>query len=147
MNLGAAWFYTYVLPLLPAILTIAGWYFVYWRENKKNTNERKYKRIDEAVRLVAEIERTSIAYYGVPAEDEEPVAEDIKFNLKRLAKICAKISTSINITDFRIAVSGGDFQSKNRKARKVSDSKMYQIRSAAFELSLKLDNYYDEINP
>lgn len=145
MNQSPNWFYTYVLPLLPLILTIGGWHFVAKQENKRRGHERRWQRIDAAIRLIAEIETNSIKYYCSRVEESDSLSVEITFNLQRLAKMCSKISEKgdLEINDFRIAVSGGDFQSKKRKILKENDSQIYQIRKAAFELSLKLDNYYD----
>ena len=139
------WFYTYVLPLTPTVLTIAGWAFVSWRERTKRISERKSKRIDAACELVRRVEKLGLDYYATPAADSLALGQDIIFELKRLSKLCGKISadTETGIRALRTAISGGDFQSMSRPMYRLHDPKMYRIKQAASDLIIHLDEFHD----
>ena len=140
------WFYLYILPLAPSALTIAGWAFVSWREKEKRVGERKSKRIEAAVELICKIEQQSLDYYGRPAPGSDAAAQEILFHLRRLARLCAKISQELNsgITVFRTAVSGGDFQSKQRHPIAPEHPHIFKIRQAASDLIILLDDFHDK---
>lgn len=137
------WFYVYVLPLMPAALTIAGWYFVYWREQSKRVSDRKYQRVEAAIKLLVEIEGLAIAYYCSDVVGSESAAVDINFKMKHLSQMCQKISVEIDIFEFKSVVTGGDFQSSKRKKLGASHELIYRIRDTSFQLSVKLDSQYD----
>ncbi|MDO5059206.1 MAG: hypothetical protein Q4D82_04605 [Neisseria sp.] len=140
------WFYTYLLPLLPTVLTIAGWFLVARRESGKQMADRKSKRIDAALLLVAKIEADALRYYRLPEEVEaKDLAVSIVFDLKRLAGYCRLIHVDLNelLMNFRISVSGGDFQSGNRQPLPDNARLLMEIKNNAFELQQKLDYFHD----
>lgn len=55
MNNQPHWFYFYIMPLMPTVLTIAGWFFVVRREKSKRRLERKDRRIDAALTLLEKL--------------------------------------------------------------------------------------------
>ena len=140
------WFYTYILPLTPAALTIAGWVFLSRREKIKRISERKSKRIDEAVALTREITGKSAAYWLSDSAGSEAAAQEILFDLHRLARLCGKISPGLNsgLTKLRTAASGGDFQSAARQASPPNGGSVYAVKKAGADLIILLDDYHDE---
>ena len=124
------WFYTYILPLTPAALTIAGWAFLSWREKIKRVSERKSKRIEAAAILTEKITAAAVAYYLSEAPGSEAAAQEILFDLHRLGRLCGKISQDLNssLICLRTAVSGGGFQSVSRSPVSPADPVVYAVK-------------------
>lgn len=140
------WFYFYVLPLLPALLTIGGWVFIHNQEQNKRKLDRKDKRIDSAIELLDKIEKETLIYYfeGIN-DDNDRIANSIKQNIKWLSKLCSRINDQLNpeIIALRTACTGGDFQSSKRKVLPLNSFKFFEIREAVFKLRDKLDSNHD----
>ena len=113
MNNQPHWFYFYIIPLMPTVLTIAGWFFIDCREKSKRRLERKDRRIDAALTLLEKIEADALLYYVVD-DANNVLANAIKHNLKWLAKLCARINSNLKVTELRTVTTGGDFESKKR---------------------------------
>lgn len=139
------WFYVYILPLLPTALTIVGWYIIYLQEKDKRANELKSKRIDLAIKLASEIEENALRYYTLSHTEGKKMEQSMVFDLKRLAAYCNLIDVDLlpEVTDFRISVSGGDFQSAQRQPLPLYAQLLMQIRNKSFTLKTKLDYYHD----
>ncbi|RKV68071.1 MAG: hypothetical protein D8H97_37380 [Neisseria sp.] len=139
------WFYFYILPLMPTVLTIAGWFIVASRENSRRVGDRKSKRIDEVCALTKMIESEALHYYTQLPADSAKLTISILHNLKWVSILCGKISPDLTaaVTDFRISVSGGDFQSA-RQSIMENDPKIIKIRESAFMLRCKLDSCHDD---
>lgn len=143
MNNQPHWFYFYIMPLMPTVLTIAGWFFIVRREKSKRRLERKDRRIDAALTLLEKIETDALHYYTVDDADHA-LANTIKHNLKWLAKLCARINGNLKITELRTVTTGGDFQSKKRMLLKPDHEKFIQIREAVFKLRDELEGCHDD---
>ena len=132
MNNQPHWFYFYIMPLIPTVLTIAGWFFIAHREKSKRRLERKDRRIDAALTLLEKIEADALRYYTV--DDADNV----------LAKLCARINSNLKVTELRTVTTGGDFQSKNRMLLKPDHEKFIQISEAVFRLRDELEGCHDD---
>ena len=143
MNNQPHWFYFYIMPLMPTVLTIAGWFFIVRREKSKRRLERKDRRIDAALTLLGKIVTDALHYYTVDDADHA-LANTIKHNLKWLAKLCARINGNLKITELRTVTTGGDFQSKKRMLLKPDHEKFIQIREAVFKLRDELEGCHDD---
>lgn len=139
------WFNTYILPLLPTVATIAGWLVLSKQEQHKRANELKSKRIDLALKLADEIEENALRYYTLSYSEGKQMEKSMVFDLKRLAAYCNRINDdlSLEVMDFRIAVSGGDFQSAQRQPLPLDAPLFMRIRNKSFTLKTKLDYYHD----
>ncbi len=143
MNNQPHWFYFYIIPLMPTLLTIAGWYLVSRREKSKRFLDRKDRRIDAALTLLEKIEVDALRYYAVDDADNV-LANAIKHNLKWLAKLCARINGNLKVTELRTVTTGGDFQSKKRMLLKPDHEKFIQIHEAVFRLKDELEGCHDD---
>ena len=143
MNNQPHWFYFYIMPLMPTVLTIAGWFFINHREKSKRRLERKDRRIDAALTLLEKIEVDALRYYAVNDADNV-LANAIKHNLKWLAKLCARINGNLKVTELRTVTTGGDFQSRNRLPLDPDHVKFIQIREAVFRLRDELEGRHDD---
>ncbi len=143
MNNQPHWFYFYIIPLMPTVLTIAGWFFIDCREKSKRRLERKDRRIDAALTLLEKIEADALLYYAVDDADNV-LANAIKHNLKWLAKLCARINSNLKVTELRTVTTGGDFESKKRMLLKPGHNKFTQIRNVVFKLRDELEGCHDD---
>ncbi|OHR44967.1 hypothetical protein HMPREF2753_09150 [Neisseria sp. HMSC071C03] len=143
MNNQPHWFYFYIIPLMPTVLTIAGWFFIDCREKSKRRLERKDRRIDAALTLLEKIEADALRYYAVDDADNV-LANAIKHNLKWLAKLCARINSNLKVTELRTVTTGGDFESKKRMLLKPGHNKFTQISNAVFKLRDELEGCHDD---
>ena len=141
------WFYFYIIPLLPTALTIAGWFFVYRREQSKRRLDRRDKRIEMAVALLDKIASDTLAYYADSHDKGNQTANRIKQNLKWLGILCARIDSSLDkpFTGLRTVCSGGDFEARQRKALPPEHQKFIEIHDSVFRLRDTLDKCHDEI--
>ena len=141
--------YSYILPLTPTALTIAGWVILSKREQGRQVKERRSKRIDAAVELVKIIEKQGLEYYQIPGDSCEVLGQEIVFGLHRLARLCEKISPALDqpLTKFRVAVSGGEFQAARRTPKPTNHPTLYGIRKTSSDLIITLDNYHDDPHP
>lgn len=143
------WFYLYVLPLLPTVLTIIGWWIVHQREQNKRQTDRFHNRIDAAIELSNEVKSLAIVYYSKPENEIPEQDQEIVFTLKKLADLCNKIAHNHDklqkaFNDFKIEVTGGDFQSKKRGVLPTYHQKFFLIRDKAFRLRTILDDMHDQ---
>nr|DAN55206.1 MAG TPA: hypothetical protein [Bacteriophage sp.] len=143
MNDRPHWFYFYIIPLMPTLLTIAGWYLVSRREKSKRFLDRKDRRIDAALILLEKVETDALHYYTVDDADNI-LANAIKHNLKQLAKLCVRIDSKLNIADLRDVTTGGDFQSKQRTLLKPGHERLIQISNAVFIFRDELEGCHDD---
>lgn len=144
------WFYEWILPLSPTILTIIGWWVIGKREQDKRKNDRFHQRIDTAILLIAEIKKLAIEYYGKNGSECTEIGQEIVFKFKKLSYLCGKISQDSVIQNcflaFKIEISGGDFQNYHRSALPNKHQKFLDIRDKAFELRKMLDDLHDSVN-
>lgn len=140
------WFYFYILPLLPTALTVAGWFFVYRREQIKRQLDRRDKRIEMATALLDKIAADTLVYYADSHDEGNQMANCIKQNLKWLGKLCARIDCSLNqpFIGLRTTCTGGDFESKRRKSLPPEHQKFIEIHDSVFRLRDMLDKCHDE---
>ena len=141
--------YSYILPLTPTALTVAGWVILSKREQSRQVKERRSKRIDAAIELIKIIEKQGLEYHQSLDASCEVLSQEIVFGLHRLARLCGKISLELDhsLTRFRRAVSGGDFQAARREPKPANHPTLYRIRKAASDLVIILDNYHDDLEP
>ena len=143
MNNQPHWFYFYIMPLIPTVLTIAGWFFIAHREKSKRRLERKDRRIDAALTLLEKIEADALRYYTVDDADNA-LASAIKHNLKWPAKLCVRINGNLKVTELRTVTTGGDFESKERRLLQPDHVKFIQIRDVVFKLRDELEGCHDD---
>jgi hypothetical protein len=149
MNFNSV-FKDFLLPLLPSLLTILGWFLVFRRENRVKDNEIHNRRISLASNLVGEIVSNAKKYYVQSGSDSEApfMEQSIKSDLKKLSGLinlinmgCKKHSNNITIffIDFRRAISGGEFEISSRLPYTASHPKFNQIHIAENELFIELE--------
>lgn len=141
--------YSYILPLTPTALTIAGWVILSKREQSRQVKERRSKRIDAAIDLIKIIEKQGLEYHQSSDAACEVLSQEIVFGLHRLARLCGKISLELDqsLTRFRRAVSGGDFQAARRTPKPANHPTLYGVRKTSSDLIIALDNYHDDPYP
>lgn len=144
MSSAPDWLYLYLLPLLPTVLTIAGWFIIARQEKDKRRLDRKDRRIDAALTLLNQIEADALQYYKVDDKDNI-LATGIKQNLKWLSKLCSRIDANLGnlVTDLRTVTTGGNFESKQRMPLPPTDTKFIEIRDAVFRLQDRLESCHD----
>ncbi|WP_315368769.1 hypothetical protein [Kingella oralis] len=141
------WFYQFVLPLLPTLLTIIGWWIVGNRETNKRKNDRFHHRIDAAIQISQELKDMAIEYYSKDEAACKELGREIVFAFKKLSDLCNKIEQGGNIqkhfNNFKITVTGGNFQSNSRHALSFENNHFLVIRDDEFMLRKALDDLHD----
>lgn len=145
-------FKTYILPLLPSLLTILGWYIVYKTNNASRANTIHNKRIELAQKTIDEIAASAKTYYSYSGNDDEArkLQPIITTGLQKLSAFISLVSDQlkdeeqkydlqINFIAFRKIISGGKFGTISRN-KFGPDNQIYSdINLTSINLFLSLE--------
>lgn len=138
-------------------LIVGGWVFTSRDSLKRERRKELRARIDGFIEVIEEIEKNALAYYKTPAGADAPSDSPnqawlvsalgrLSRGLSRLKK-AQNVNVVAQIVRFRQSVTSGDFDSKERLARKDTDPVLHKISVSALELIEHLESEYDRIHP
>lgn len=124
------------LPYIPLILTVVGWYVANSASAKREIRKERRAEVDACCKMLAEILAKTRSYYTKGAEHEDSVklGREVVFELhrvlqriERLEDSCPKFEVSGTCAQLHEAATGGEFESKERKALPHDASEIMQI--------------------
>lgn len=145
--------------LITIVITIIGWSLIVWGwiyNNKKNNLRERRKElrsfIDRIVQQVIELESKAIDYYTKPARSSNKLGFEIKAAQLSLITKIEKLLKSYegpfkskdSLITFIDIVTGGDFESAKRKARKYDNESDTFLLSIAFNSTRLIDSLEDD---
>jgi len=116
----------FILPILPSLLTIIGWWIVGSRDNNSKKNAIHNRRIDLASELIEKIIVDAKKFYSLSGGSIEAktLRELILSDFKKLSSIVTLINNNLKDYDrrslelafiaYKKAITGGNFESINR---------------------------------
>lgn len=140
-----------ILPFLPSLLTIVGWWIVANRDSDAKKNANHNRRVEVAIKLIDKILLDAKNFYSLSGSDKE--AQSIAFLLtsdfKKLSMIITLISKNCGpkekqalgkaFIEFKKIVTGGDFETKSRAAIPKSNQIYFDIDGLYNELYIELE--------
>ena len=141
-----AWF-----PVLGWGVTAVGWVISSGQANSREARKEKRTEVDACCKLAAEILDKARKYYAkAPDEDTPADAADLSFSVKRLLKRLERLQKQQSTFEVADAggelfetVTGGDFDSASRLARKPSDPHVAAIENAVHRVIDDLESGFE----
>lgn len=136
-------------PILQLIVIVIGW-FVFSKDNNRRERRKEIRALLNEIRAkISEIEALALSYYCSHPENSIPTGMKIKQELQRLGNLgtlCLRLnpafSISTEIMHFRQKVTGGDFESVDRKKRTEDHELFIVITQAGIALTYALEDAF-----
>jgi hypothetical protein len=141
----------YSTPYLPLVLTIIGWLVV----SRQNDKRERRKEIRELIKQIEQRVDTIIGattqYYSLHGKDSKcaELSTKIRHNISALDPLRKRIELAglrckivTEILAFKQKVTGGQFESVDRKKLPVNDPYLSEVATAGFELVDKFEKSY-----
>ncbi len=143
-----------ILPFLPSVLTIIGWWIVGSRDSNSKKNVIHNKRVEAAAKLIDKILLDAKKFYSLPGADIEAqgMSSLITSDFKKLSSIINLISQKLEATekhslalafiDFKKDITGGTFGTLSRTPISPSNQLYFDIDASYNELYIELEESY-----
>lgn len=140
-----------ILPFLPSVLTIAGWWIVASRDSNSKKNAIHNKRVDAASKLIDKILLDAKKFYSLSGSDIEAqgMSSLIVSDFKKLSSIINLISNELNklekqslavtFIDYKKIITGGEFGTLARPSISTSNQLYVDIDSSYNDLYIELE--------
>ncbi|MCX8490846.1 MAG: hypothetical protein ORN54_07245 [Cyclobacteriaceae bacterium] len=140
---------TLFLSSIPTIVTLIGWYIVNRQNNKRETRKEIRSAADKSKDLLREVSINGFEYWqgnpDVPAWKITSLLGELEVELCRFPDGKNLQTTLLNIlTDLTDAITGGQFESKNRPVRTPKDKEMREIAKCRENLLRAIESKYKE---
>ncbi|RSN83394.1 hypothetical protein EA770_07310 [Acinetobacter baumannii] len=146
------WIKEYILPFLPSLLTILGWWIVGRRDGIGKRKEAHNRRVTLAIEQSQKIYECAKKFYILSGSDSEASAlEDmINCDFRRLSTILALVNKSLlsdkqiqsignSFIDYKKVVTGGQFGTKSRNAYSLNHQLFVDIDNTYNDFFLELE--------
>ena len=143
-----------ILPFLPSVLTIVGWWIVASRDSDSKKNAIHNRRVESASKLIDKILLDAKKFYSLPGSDPEAqaISSLIVSDFKKLSAIVnlvikelkgsEKLSISVAFIEYKKTVTGGGFGTISRLAISSSNQLYFDIDATHNDLYIELEKTY-----
>lgn len=143
-----------ILPFLPSILTIIGWWIVSARDNKSKKNAIHNRRVESASKLMEKILIDAKKFYSMTGSDIETknLSHLIASDFKKLSSIInliskqleqsEKVDLAVSFIEYKKTVTGGEFGTVSRLPIPPSNQLYIDIDTSCDELYIELEKSY-----
>lgn len=143
-----------ILPFLPSVLTIVGWWIVASRDSDSKKNAIHNRRVESASKLIDKILLDAKKFYSLPGSDPEAqaIGSLIVSDFKKLSAIVnlvikelkgsEKLSISVAFIEYKKTVTGGGFGTISRLAISSSNQLYFDIDATHNDLYIELEKTY-----
>ncbi len=143
-----------ILPFLPSVLTIIGWWIVYSRDNTSKKNAIHNKRVEAALKLIDKILDDAKRAYSLSGSENETenIEALLMSNFKKLSTIiqlimkeysgAEKQSLGTAFLDYKKIITGGQFGSKTRLPISSSNQLYVSFDTIYNDLYIELEKSY-----
>ncbi|MCK4088388.1 hypothetical protein HCY58_15220 [Acinetobacter radioresistens] len=143
-----------ILPFLPSILTIIGWWIVASRDGNSKKNAIHNRRVESASKLIDKILMDAKKFYSLVGSDPEArvISSLIVSDFKKLSaivnliikelKAAEKQSLSVAFIEYKKMVTGGEFETISRSAVGSSNQFYLDIDATHNDLYIELEKTY-----
>lgn len=141
----------YFTPYFPVIVTILGW----WIVSRQNDRRERRKEVRELIKQVEQrvdvVLGLAMEFYGIPGKDQRcaELAAKIRYNLSSLDPLRQRLDSNglkceavQEIIAFRQSITGGEFESAQRKKLASSSHLFTEAAATGFALIDKLEHAY-----
>ncbi|MFW1970634.1 hypothetical protein [Acinetobacter bereziniae] len=147
-------FKDFILPILPSILTIIGWWIVGTRDNNSKKNAIHNRRVDLASELIEKIFVDAKKFYSLQGSDVEAKTLNalIISDFKKLSSIINLVTKKLSdyekhsVADafitYKKTITGGSFESINRAIVKPTNQLYVEIDTTYNDLYIELEKIY-----
>lgn len=148
----APWLKEYILPFLPSLLTILGWWIVGRRDGISKKKETHNRRVNLAIDQSQKIYESAKKFYVLSGSASEASALEDMLNcdFRRLSTIIGLVNKSLlsehqkqslgnSFIDYKKAVTGGQFGTKSRQAYPLNHQLFVDIDNAYNDFFLDLE--------
>lgn len=136
-----------VLPWAAPALTVLGWYLVNKQSNKREVRKEMRAVCDRSKALVREAVALGMQYWagtnGVLAWQVKAVLEELEVELSRFPDRHGRQDLLGKHADLLDAITGADFESKERTVRGEGDPLLRDMARARQRLLIEIEHKFD----
>lgn len=120
-----------LLPWLPPLLTLAGWFLVNHQNNTRERRKDARSAADKCKTLAREGAQLAIKYWEAAAGESgwqlKAALEELEVEVRRFPVSKGRPQLNERYADFVEVITGDDFESLSRKSRSPDDTVMKDI--------------------
>lgn len=143
-----------ILPFLPSLLTILGWWIVGKRDNKSKKHGIHNKRVEVAIEVSEKILVNVKDFYNIDGRniDAERSRSVIKSDFKKLSSIITLLAEDMEYTSktglftdflsYKKVATGGEFESKSRSIYDLSSQFFADLDGTHNDFYIHLQRIY-----